>query len=403
MGLCNLFDKVEYYFEKGGCYEKWYLLYEVVDIFFYCFGSVICIIVYVCDGIDLKCMMIIVWLCIFLVMFFGMYNVGYQVNLIFVQSFDLLSVQDGWCFVLIGVLVGFDLNSLWDCLVQGVVYFLLVYLIIFIVGGFWEVLFVSICCYEVNEGFFVILVLFVLILLLFVLLWQVVLGISFGVVLGKEVFGGIGKNFFNLVLVGWVFLFFVYLVQMFGDVVWILVDGFVGVILLSLVVVGGVDNIFGYGLIWMDVFFGYMQGLMGEISILVIFIGGVVLLLICIVFWCIVVGVMLGMVVMSYLFNVIGLVSNLMFVMFWYWYLVIGGFVFGMIFMVIDLVLVFMIDIGKWLFGVLIGVMVMLIWVVNLVFLEGMMLVILFVNLFVLLIDYFVVQVNIKWRLVCNG
>ncbi|MEV1308121.1 RnfABCDGE type electron transport complex subunit D, partial [Pseudomonas aeruginosa] len=162
MGLRNLLDKVEHHFEKGGRYEKWYPLYEAVDTFLYRPGSVTRTTAHVRDGIDLKRMMIIVWLCTFPAMFFGMYNVGHQANLIFAQSPDLLSAQDGWRFALIGALAGFDPNSLWDCLVQGAAYFLPVYLTTFIVGGFWEVLFASIRRHEVNEGFFVTSVLFAL-------------------------------------------------------------------------------------------------------------------------------------------------------------------------------------------------------------------------------------------------
>lgn len=145
-------------------------------------------------------------------------------------------VSGDWCFFFIDMLIGYNFVSVWDCFIYGVMYFVLIYVVIMVVGGFWEVLFVVKCGYEVNEGFFVILVLFVLICFFLIFLWQVVLGILFGVVLGKEVFGGIGKNFFNLALIGRVFLFFVYLVSMLGDFVWIVVDGFFGVIIFSVVV-----------------------------------------------------------------------------------------------------------------------------------------------------------------------
>lgn len=181
------------------------------------------------------------------------------------------------------------------------------------------------------------------------------------------------------------------------------VDGFAGATSLSLAAAGGVDNILGHGLTWMDAFLGHMQGSMGETSTLAIFIGGAVLLLTRIASWRIVAGVMLGMVAMSYLFNAIGSASNPMFAMPWYWHLVTGGFAFGMIFMATDPVSASMTDTGKWLFGALIGVMVMLIRVVNPAFPEGMMLAILFANLFAPLIDHFVVQANIKRRLARNG
>lgn len=402
MGVREYLDKIEHNFEKGGKYEKWYALYEAVDTFFYRPGSVTKTTAHVRDGIDLKRMMITVWLCTFPAMFFGMWNVGYQANLIFAQSPELLAAQDGWRFSLIGALAGFDPNSLWDCFIQGAAYFLPIYLVTFIVGGFWEVLFASIRRHEVNEGFFVTSVLFALILPPSIPLWQVALGISFGVVIAKEVFGGTGKNFLNPALAGRAFLFFAYPAQLSGDGVWTAVDGYVGATSLSLGAAGGVEAIVGQGITWMDAFIGTIHGSVGETSTLAIFIGGAVLLLTKIASWRIVVGVMIGMVATSTLFNVIGSDTNPMFAMPWHWHLVVGGFAFAMLFMATDPVSASMTNTGKWLFGALIGLMVVLIRVVNPAFPEGMMLAILFANLFAPLIDHFVVQANIKRRLARN-
>jgi Na+-transporting NADH:ubiquinone oxidoreductase subunit B len=402
MGVREYLDKIEHNFEKGGKYEKWYALYEAVDTFFYRPGSVTRTTAHVRDGIDLKRMMITVWLCTFPAMFFGMWNVGYQANLIFAQSPELLAAQDGWRFSLIGSLAGFDPNSLWDCFIQGAAYFLPIYLVTFIVGGFWEVLFASIRRHEVNEGFFVTSVLFALILPPSIPLWQVALGISFGVVIAKEVFGGTGKNFLNPALAGRAFLFFAYPAQLSGDGVWTAVDGYVGATSLSLGAAGGVEAIVGQGITWMDAFVGTIHGSVGETSTLAIFIGGAVLLLTKIASWRIVAGVMIGMVATSTLFNTIGSDSNPMFAMPWHWHLVVGGFAFAMLFMATDPVSASMTNTGKWLFGALIGLMVVLIRVVNPAFPEGMMLAILFANLFAPLIDHFVVQANIKRRLARN-
>lgn len=402
MGVREYLDKIEHNFEKGGKYEKWYALYEAVDTFFYRPGSVTRTTAHVRDGIDLKRMMITVWLCTFPAMFFGMWNVGYQANLIFAQSPELLAAQDGWRFSLIGALAGFDPNSLWDCFIQGAAYFLPIYLVTFIVGGFWEVLFASIRRHEVNEGFFVTSVLFALILPPSIPLWQVALGISFGVVIAKEVFGGTGKNFLNPALAGRAFLFFAYPAQLSGDGVWTAVDGYVGATSLSLGAAGGVEAIVGQGITWMDAFVGTIHGSVGETSTLAIFIGGAVLLLTKIASWRIVAGVMIGMVATSTLFNTIGSDSNPMFAMPWHWHLVVGGFAFAMLFMATDPVSASMTNTGKWLFGALIGLMVVLIRVVNPAFPEGMMLAILFANLFAPLIDHFVVQANIKRRLARN-
>ncbi|MFC0665342.1 NADH:ubiquinone reductase (Na(+)-transporting) subunit B [Azotobacter chroococcum] len=402
MGVRAFLDKIEHNFEKGGKLEKWYALYEAVDTFLYRPASVTKTTAHVRDGIDLKRMMILVWLCTFPAMFFGMWNTGYQANLIFAKSPELLAAQDGWRFALTGALAGFDPNSLWDCFVQGAAYFLPIYAVTFIVGGFWEVLFASVRKHEVNEGFFVTSVLFSLILPPSIPLWQVAMGISFGVVIGKEVFGGTGKNFLNPALVGRAFLFFAYPAQMSGDAVWTAVDGYAGATALSLAAAGGIESVVATGASWMDAFLGTVQGSIGETSTLAIFIGGAVLLATKIAAWRIVAGVMVGMVVLSTLFNLIGSDTNPMFAMPWYWHLVVGGFAFGMLFMATDPVSASMTNTGKWAFGILIGLMVVLIRVVNPAFPEGMMLAILFGNLCAPLIDHFVVQANIKRRLARN-
>ncbi|GAB3387466.1 Na+-translocating NADH-quinone reductase subunit B [Azotobacter armeniacus] len=402
MGIRAFLDKIEHNFERGGRLEKWYALYEAVDTFLYRPASVTKTTAHVRDGIDLKRMMIFVWLCTFPAMFFGMWNTGYQANLIFAKSPELLAAQDGWRFALTGALAGFDPNSLWDCFVQGAAYFLPIYAVTFIVGGFWEVLFASVRKHEVNEGFFVTSVLFSLILPPSIPLWQVALGISFGVVIGKEVFGGTGKNFLNPALVGRAFLFFAYPAQLSGDGVWTAVDGYAGATALSLAAAGGVESVVGAGASWMDAFLGTMHGSIGETSTLAIFIGGGVLLMTKIAAWRIVAGVMVGMIALSSLFNLIGSETNPMFAMPWYWHLVVGGFAFGMLFMATDPVSASMTNTGKWVFGTLIGLMVVLIRVVNPAFPEGMMLAILFGNLCAPLIDHFVVQANIKRRLARN-
>ena len=402
MALRKFLDKIEHNFEKGGRFEKWYALYEAADTFFYRPASVTKTTAHVRDGIDLKRMMMTVWFCVMPALFFGMWNTGYQANSLFAAQPELLAAQEGWRFALIGALAGFDPNSLWDNLIQGAAYFLPVYAVTFIVGGFWEVLFASIRKHEVNEGFFVTSVLFALILPPSIPLWQVALGISFGVVIGKEVFGGTGKNFLNPALVGRAFLFFAYPAQLSGDAVWTAVDGFAGATALSVAAADGIEQVTANGLSWWHAFVGLEQGSMGETSTLAIFIGGAVLLLTRIASWRIVSGVMLGMIATSYLFNTIGSATNPMFAMPWHWHLVVGGFAFGMIFMATDPVSASMTNTGKWIFGALIGVMVVLIRVVNPAFPEGMMLAILFANLCAPLIDHFVVQANIKRRLARN-
>ena len=395
--LRNFLDKIEPNFHKGGKHEKWYALYEAVDTIFYRPADVTKTTSHVRDGIDLKRIMITVWLCTFPAMLYGMYNVGFQANTIMADMG--LTAVEGWRGAFIGLFAGYDAQSIWDCFWHGAAYFVPIYFVVFVVGGFWEVVFAMIRGHEVNEGFFVTSVLFALICPPDVPLWQAALGISFGVVIGKEVFGGTGKNFLNPALAGRAFLFFAYPAEMSGDAVWTAVDGYTGATALSIAAQDGMEALKG-DLTWMDAFFGNMHGSIGETSTLAIFIGGAVLLFMGIASWRIVLGVMVGMAGTALLFNLVGNPdTNAMMAMPWYWHMVVGGFAFGMIFMATDPVSASMTNVGKLWFGALIGFMVVIIRVVNPAFPEGMMLAILFANLFAPLIDHFVVQANVKRRL----
>ena len=395
MGLRKMLDGVEHHFQEGGRLQNFYALYEVFDTFLYAPDSVTRSTAHVRDGVDLKRIMITVWLATFPAMFYGMYNLGFQANTIMAAGTG--GITD-WHGPLIGLLAGNDPTSLWDCFWFGAVYFMPIYITTFLVGIAWEILFAIKRGHEVNEGFFVTSVLFALICPPDIPLWQVAMGISFGVVIGKEVFGGTGKNFLNPALTGRAFLFFAYPAQLSGDTVWTAVDGYTGATALSIMATEGVATL-QQSLQWGQAFVGNMHGSIGETSTLAIGLGMVLLLVTRIASWRIMLGVMLGMIALSTLFNMIDTGSNPMFAVPWYWHMVVGGFAFGMVFMATDPVSAAMTDTGKLWFGVLIGVMVVLIRVVNPAFPEGMMLAILFANLFAPLIDHFVVQSNIKRRL----
>jgi Na+-transporting NADH:ubiquinone oxidoreductase subunit B len=395
VGLRKILDNMEHHFQEGGRYQSWYALYEAVDTIFYSPGSVTRTSAHVRDGVDLKRIMITVWFCAFPAMFYGMYNLGFQANEILGPSGGAV---EGWRGALIGALGGYDASSLWDCFWFGALYFIPIYFTTFVVGGFWEVLFAMKRGHEVNEGFFVTSILFALTCPPDIPLWQVALGISFGVVIGKEVFGGTGKNFLNPALTGRAFLYFAYPAQLSGDAVWTAVDGYTGATPLAVVASDGMTAL-QQQFSWMDAFLGAIPGSIGETSTLAILIGGAVLLVMGIASWRIVGGVFLGMVALSTLFNLVGSADNPAFAMPWYWHLVTGGFAFGMMFMATDPVSAAMTDTGKWAFGILIGLMTVLIRVMNPAFPEGIMLAILFGNIFAPLIDHFVVQANIKRRL----
>ncbi|MFY8274196.1 NADH:ubiquinone reductase (Na(+)-transporting) subunit B [Pseudoalteromonas sp. SSDWG2] len=396
MGLKKFLEDIEPHFEAGGKHEKWYALYEAVATIFYTPGYVNKGGTHVRDNIDLKRIMILVWMATFPAMFFGMFNIGHQAAGALANGFALGDMWQVSLFQLFGGELTAD--SGWAAkMFYGACFFLPIYATTFIVGGFWEVLFASVRKHEVNEGFFVTSVLFALILPATIPLWQVALGITFGVVIAKEVFGGTGRNFLNPALAGRAFLFFAYPAQISGDTVWTAVDGFSGATYLGQAATGALD--YANMDLWFNAFYGFIQGSMGETSTLAIAIGGLFLIYVRIASWRIVLGTFLGMVVTSMLLNFISSDTNAAFAMPWHWHLVLGGFAFGMFFMATDPVSASFTDKGKWAYGALIGFMVVMIRVVNPAYPEGMMLAILFANLFAPLFDHFVAQSNIKRRL----
>lgn len=388
-------DKIEPHFHPGGKWQKWFSLFEAVDTGLFKPGSVTKSAAHVRDNIDLKRVMITVWLAAFPAMFFGMWNVGFQANTIIAEMG--MAGQEGWRGAIIAMLGGYDATSIWDNIIHGAVYFVPIYMVTFIAGGFWEVMFASVRGHEVNEGFFVTSILFALCCPPDLPLWMVAVGISFGIVIGKEVFGGIGKNFLNPALTGRAFLFFAYPAYMSGDAVWTAVDGYTGATMLSVAATEGAAALAQVGS-WWDAFLGRIPGSIGETSTLGILMGAVLLLLTRIASWRIILGTLVGSAVLSMLFNSLES-TNPMFALPFYWHWVIGGFAFGAIFMATDPVSASMTEAGKFWYGFLIGIMVILIRVVNPAYPEGMMLAILFANLFAPLIDHVVVQGNIKRRL----
>ncbi len=399
MGLKKFIEDIEPHFEKGGKHEKWFALYEAVATGLFTPGYVTKGKTHVRDSIDLKRIMITVWLAVFPAMFFGMYNIGLQATDALAAGYALPSTWQVGLFEMLGGVLTAE-SGWFAMMAYGACFFLPIYAVTFAVGGFWEVLFAAVRKHEVNEGFFVSSILFALILPATIPLWQVAIGITFGVVIAKEVFGGTGKNFLNPALAGRAFLFFAYPAQISGDAVWVAADGFSGATLLSSANAGMVDYAFNAD--WWNAFWGYIPGSVGEVSTAMIFLGGAYILYKGIASWRIVMGVFLGMVATAFLFNSIGSDTNAMFAMPWYWHLVLGGFAFGMMFMATDPVSASFTNTGKYAYGALIGIMVVLVRVVNPAFPEGMMLAILFANLFAPLFDYFVVQSNVKRRLARN-
>ena len=400
--LRSYINNVKPNFVGEGKYSKWFPLFDAIENLFFSTQTKTSNPVHVRDAVDIQKVMVTVWLATFPAMFFGMYNLGAH-SLEYLESINQMNTGD-WHHYLISF-VGYDSSSFFSKMWFGASYFLPIYITVFVVGIGWEALFAIVRKHEINEGAFVSTVLFSLSCPPDLPLWQAAMGITFGLVIGKEIFGGTGKNFLNPALTGRAFLYFAYPSQISGDKVWIagladnniVPEGYSGATALGVGAEKGMAGI-SENFTWFDAFFGFIPGSVGETSIIAIGIGMIILLATKVASWRIILGTLIGMILMSSSLNWIGSETNPMFSVPWYWHAVIGSFAFGLVFMATEPVSGAGTNTGRYIYGFVIGITVILIRVVNPAFPEGMMLAILFANLLAPVIDHMVVMSNIKRR-----
>jgi Na+-transporting NADH:ubiquinone oxidoreductase subunit B len=400
--LRALLDSAAPHFHKGGRLERLYPLYEAADTFFYTPGTVTKTGAHVRDALDLKRMMMMVVIATLPCVAMAMYNTGLQANLALDPA--KLVALDGWRHEVIRLLgVGYSPASLGANMIHGALYFLPLYAVTMVVGLTWEVGFAIARKLEVNEGFFVTGILFPLILPPTTPLWQAALGISFGVVLAKEVFGGTGMNFVNPALAARAFLFFAYPAAMSGDQVWTAVppeaavDGYSGATILAQLRVMSGPFSPGEGA-WLRAFIGMEPGSMGATSAAACLLGAILLLGTGIASWRIMAGVALGTIATATAFNLFGSEANPYHGVPFWWHMVAGGWAFGTVFMATDPVTAPFSNAGRWIFAFSIGSLAVLTRIGNPAYPESMMLVILFMNVLAPLIDHFVVRANVRRR-----
>ncbi len=396
-----ILDSLERHFKPGGRLERLYPLYEAADTFLYTPGSTTRGASHVRDGLDLKRMMVTVVLSLLPCVAMALYNTGYQANLAISQGAQPLA---NWQTATLGYLGfgAFDPSDILGCVIHGALYYVPVLVVTFAIGGNCEALFSIVRKHEINEGFLVTGMLFPLVLPPTIPLWQVALGIAFGVIIGKEIFGGTGMNVFNPALMSRAFLFFAYPAQISGNQVWIAadttIDGSSGATWLAEAAVTGPEALAGGGVSWMQAFLGMVPGSMGETSTLACLIGALVLVATGIGSWRIMIAGVVGSFGMVQLLNAVGSTTNPLLNVPFEWHVVLGGWAFGLVFMATDPVSSAHTNKGRYIYGFLIGVLAILIRVINPAFPEGMMLAILFMNMFASLIDHFVIQANVKRR-----
>ncbi len=387
-------------FGKGGPLEVLYPAYEATDTFVRTPGQVTRGPSHVRDALDLKRMMSIVVVALAGCIWMAMYNTGLQANLAIAQGALPLDNWQTAVFQFLGL--QFRPDSVLSCAAYGALYYLPVLLVTFAVGGNIEAVFAVIRKHDINEGFLVTGMLIPLILPPTIPLWQVALGTAFGVVIAKEIFGGTGMNILNVALASRAFLFFAYPANMSGDRAWIAADtsvqGVSGATLLARSAAEGTAALHAGTVTWWDAFVGLMPGSMGETSALACLLGAILLIVTGVGSWRIILGAVVGTIATCLLLNAIGSDTNPLFNVPFYWHMVLGGWAFGVAYMATDPVTASHSLTGHYFYGGLIGILGILIRVVNPAYPEGIMLAILFVNLFAAFIDYWVVQANIKRR-----
>ena len=377
--LRNILDKVGENFHEGGKLEKLYPLYDAIDTILYVPSETASNGPFVRDHVDVKRSMIFVVIALLPCLLFGIYNVG-------LQGAGALASE----------------KSFFELFLSGAIAVLPMYAVVFTVGGLCEGVFAVIRKHEINEGFLVTGMLIPLTMPPTLPLWMLAIATLFGIIIGKEIFGGTGFNIFNPALTARAFVFFAYPTTMSGDKVWAL-EGMSGATpLLKVASSSGNDP---YSLLgdysWMEMFMGFIPGSIGETSTLCVLIGAIFLIITGIGSWRTMSGVMIGMMFMTLILNQFGQLigsTNPMLYIPPHYHFVMGSFAFGMVFMATDPVSSAHTKKGMWYYGILIGVMCVIIRAINPAYPEGMMLAILFANAFAPLFDYYVLEANVKRR-----
>lgn len=391
-----LLDRTEPLFREGKPLGRLYPVFEVVDTFFYTPGEVAEGSCHVRDAIDFKRAMSVVLVALVPCVVMAMFNTGFLAH----QAMTEMGVTQipGWRGTVLDAAAPYIASgTIAGNLFFGALYFLPIYLVTMAVGLGWEILFAVLRKHEVNEGFFVTGLIFPLTLPATIPLWQVAVGISFGVVIAKEIFGGTGRNFLNPALAARAFLFFAYPAQISGDSVWVAVDGFSGATPLAQAAAGGMETLTATTT-WISAMLGTIPGSMGETSTVACLIGAAIMLTAGIGSWRIMSSMLAGAMGVATLMYFAGSPTNPAFEIPPHWHLALGGLAFGLVFMATDPVTAAMTNTGQFLYGLLIGAVVILVRVINPAFPEGTMLAILLGNVCAPLLDYYVVRANIRRR-----
>ncbi len=328
----------------------------------------------------------------------GMWNLGHQTNIAMAQL--ELSVASGWRGWLLDYLsIGFDPQDMLACFWHGLLYFLPVFIVALFVGAMWEAVFATLRRKPVDEGLLAIAWLYALILPATTPLYQVVLGMTFGLVVGKAIYGGTGRYLVNPVLLALAFHMFSYPGLIFGEGVWVPVPGYDQPTTLELAIKeGGVAALAAADYSWGQIFVGNQVGSMGAISGIGALIGALILIIMGVASWRIMLGGVLGLIAAVLIFNGLGPTGNPLYAIPWYWHLILGGFAFGLVFLATDPVPAATTNIGRWIFGITVGLLTVVVRVTNPAHYEGVVFAILLASIFAPLMDFVVIEWHIRRR-----
>ena len=330
-------------------------------------------------------------------LFMALFNTGYQANLAMTQLG--VATAPGWHGVVLDALAtGYDPAEPWANLCHGAMFYLPVLAVSWIVAAFWQYVFATLRRRGCAPGIAVVALLFSLSLPPTVPLWQVALGMSFGIVVAREVFGGFGMNFLNPALTGLAFLYATYPRQMVGETAWTVIEGFTGATTMRLAAEGGMAAVNWAGTNWMQAFLGGVPGAFGATSTLACLIGAAVLIATRTASVRVMAGALGGMIAAALAFNQLVGASLPFAELSWPWHLVLGSFAFGVVFLATDPVTAAQTDTGRWICGIMIGALVVVIRVANVAHPDGVMFAILLANITAPLIDYLVVRANVRRR-----
>lgn len=394
----KLIDHLRPMFEENGKHAAYRGVFQLLDRFLYSSPNATISAPHVRDGNNVQRLMANFVIASIPCLLIGLWNLGEQTH--FAMAQIGMTEAPGWRGAIMATFgMGYDPQDVAACLFHGFLYFLPIFIVALLTGAFWESLFAQLRRRPVDEGLLAIAWLFALVMPATAPLYQVALGMSFGIIVGKGIYGGMGRYIVSPVVLGFAFLMFSFSDLVFSEGVWVPVPGYDEPTTVEIAIEeGGVAALQAVDYHWWQLFIGNQSGPIGVTSTLGCLLGAVFLILSGTASWRIMLGSLIGMITAVLLLNVLGPEDNPMFHVPWYWHFVIAGWAFATVFVATDPVAAATTNPGRWGFGIMVGALTIIVRVTNPSLFQGGVFAILLASIFSPLFDYFVVERNIKRR-----